>query len=192
MEKELDYLRGAVLDSPKRPLTAVIGGAKVSSKLDVSRVCGCFVLFSFLSLSVFRSAVVCFWCLCGVLRSHTTFACWLLLPSRLSLSLSLPSFSLSFSLSLSLSLSLSQVLNTLAEKCDRLVIGGAMANTFLAADGANLGASKVEADFFDAAKAVIAKAESCKSRSLSFVSIIVQLLFYSRFTFLLTLLAFSH
>ena len=81
-----------MLDNPKRPLTAVIGGAKVSSKLDV--------------------------------------------------------------------------LHTLAEKCDRLVIGGAMANTFLAADGADLGASKVEAEFYGAAMEVVAKAEACGTELL--------------------------
>ena len=35
MEKELKFLSGAVLDSPKRPLVAIVGGAKVSTKLPV-------------------------------------------------------------------------------------------------------------------------------------------------------------
>jgi phosphoglycerate kinase len=34
MEKELDYLQGAV-DDPKRPLMAIVGGAKVSTKIPV-------------------------------------------------------------------------------------------------------------------------------------------------------------
>jgi len=35
LEKELQFLSGAVLDSPKRPLVAIVGGAKVSTKLPV-------------------------------------------------------------------------------------------------------------------------------------------------------------
>ena len=34
MEKELEYL-GRVLTSPDRPLVAILGGAKVSDKLEV-------------------------------------------------------------------------------------------------------------------------------------------------------------
>lgn len=44
MEKELDYLKGA-MDSPSRPFIAMIGGAKVSTKV---RYVGwhCFVVVS--------------------------------------------------------------------------------------------------------------------------------------------------
>src|SRR6185436_4687927 len=34
MQKELDYLGGA-LENPKRPFVAVLGGAKISGKIDV-------------------------------------------------------------------------------------------------------------------------------------------------------------
>ena len=34
MQKELDYLQGAV-DVPKRPFAAIVGGSKVSSKISV-------------------------------------------------------------------------------------------------------------------------------------------------------------
>ena len=34
MEKELQYLQGAV-DEPERPLAAIVGGSKVSSKIGV-------------------------------------------------------------------------------------------------------------------------------------------------------------
>ena len=35
LEKELTFLQGAVLDAPQRPLVAIVGGSKVSSKLPV-------------------------------------------------------------------------------------------------------------------------------------------------------------
>ena len=35
LEKELTFLSGAVLDAPKRPLVAIVGGSKVSTKLPV-------------------------------------------------------------------------------------------------------------------------------------------------------------
>ena len=35
MEKELDYLQDKVVDNPARPFVAIIGGAKVSSKIEV-------------------------------------------------------------------------------------------------------------------------------------------------------------
>lgn len=43
------------------------------------------------------------------------------------------------------------VIEALLEKCDRLLIGGAMANTFLAAQNLDVGDSLVEDDFLDAA-----------------------------------------
>ena len=42
-----------------------------------------------------------------------------------------------------------KVIENLAKKCDYLVIGGAMANTFLKAKGYNIGASLVEDDYLD-------------------------------------------
>ncbi len=71
MQRELDHL-STVLESPERPMTAVVGGAKISTKIDV--------------------------------------------------------------------------LKTLAAKADTLVIGGAMANTFLFAQGVDIGASLAERD----------------------------------------------
>jgi phosphoglycerate kinase len=83
MERELEYL-GRVLTSPDRPLVVILGGAKVSDKLDVIQ--------------------------------H-------LLP-----------------------------------RLDRLIVGGAMAYTFLKARGAPVGRSLVEDDKLDAARKVEAKA----------------------------------
>jgi phosphoglycerate kinase len=84
MEKELEYL-GRVLKSPERPLVAILGGAKVSDKLDVIQ--------NFLS------------------------------------------------------------------RVDRLIIGGAMAYTFLKARGLPVGKSLVEDDKLDAAREIEAKAK---------------------------------
>ncbi|MEW6240379.1 MAG: phosphoglycerate kinase [Chloroflexota bacterium] len=50
------------------------------------------------------------------------------------------------------------VVETLLAKCDRLIIGGGMANTFLAAKGFNVQDSLVEAASIDTAKAILAKA----------------------------------
>ena len=83
LEKELSSLENALGD-PKRPLCAVVGGAKVSSKLDV--------------------------------------------------------------------------LTNLVEKVDHLIIGGGMANTFLAAQGVAVGASLCEHDLADTARTILAKA----------------------------------
>ena len=49
------------------------------------------------------------------------------------------------------------VLNALAEKCDQLIVGGGIANTFLAAAGLPVGKSLHEADLLDTAKAIAAK-----------------------------------
>jgi len=83
MGMELSALQSA-LGEPKRPLAAVVGGAKVSSKLDV--------------------------------------------------------------------------LTNLVEKVDHLIIGGGMANTFLAAQGVDVGASLCEHDLADTARAIMNKA----------------------------------
>lgn len=79
---ELDALAKA-LDKPERPLLAIVGGAKVSSKL--------------------------------------------------------------------------QVLESLADKTDQLIVGGGIANTFLLAAGYPVGKSLVETDLVDTAKALMAK-----------------------------------
>lgn len=49
------------------------------------------------------------------------------------------------------------VLNALSEKCDQLIVGGGIANTFIAAAGYNVGKSLYEADLIDQAKALMAK-----------------------------------
>ncbi len=54
------------------------------------------------------------------------------------------------------------VLDKLLERVDVLLIGGAMAYTFLAAQGINIGKSMLEKDQIDAAKAVIEKAYNKK------------------------------
>ncbi|GGO57967.1 phosphoglycerate kinase [Roseovarius pacificus] len=83
MQAELEALRAA-LGRPKRPVVAVVGGAKVSTKLDL--------------------------------------------------------------------------LGNLVEKVDHLVIGGGMANTFLAAQGLNVGKSLCEHDMADTARTIMSRA----------------------------------
>lgn len=85
MQAELSALEAA-LGTPKRPVGAVVGGAKVSTKLDL--------------------------------------------------------------------------LSNLVERLDVLIIGGGMANTFLMAQGARLGASLVEDEMLDTAREILAKAIS--------------------------------
>ncbi len=84
MQAEIEAL-GQALDNPARPFAAIVGGAKISTKLDV--------------------------------------------------------------------------LGNLVAKTDRLIIGGAMANTFLHAMGTDVGASLCERDLADTARAVVARAE---------------------------------
>ena len=50
------------------------------------------------------------------------------------------------------------VIENLLTKCDKLIIGGGMANTFLAAKGYNMADSLVEAASLETAKALMAKA----------------------------------
>jgi phosphoglycerate kinase len=51
------------------------------------------------------------------------------------------------------------VLNSLSTICDQLIVGGGIANTFLAAAGYNVGKSLCEADLIDTAKAIAAKVD---------------------------------
>ena len=82
---ELDAL-GKALDNPKRPMVAIVGGPKVSTKLTV--------------------------------------------------------------------------LNTLAEKVDHLIVGGGIANTFIAAQGHNVGKSLVEMDLTEQATQLMNEAQA--------------------------------
>ena len=50
------------------------------------------------------------------------------------------------------------VIENLLTRCDRLIIGGGMANTFLAAKGCNMQDSLVERDSLDTARAIMARA----------------------------------
>lgn len=54
------------------------------------------------------------------------------------------------------------VVDALLEQVSTLVIGGAMANTFLAAQGKNMQASKIEADKLSLARTILEKAKSKK------------------------------
>ncbi|MDG1707599.1 MAG: phosphoglycerate kinase [Emcibacteraceae bacterium] len=56
------------------------------------------------------------------------------------------------------------VLTNLVEKVDHLIIGGGMANTFLAAQGIDVGASLCEHDLADTANAIIANADKAGCR----------------------------
>ena len=49
------------------------------------------------------------------------------------------------------------VLNSLSQICDQMIVGGGIANTFLAAAGFPVGKSLYEADLLDTAKAIAAK-----------------------------------
>ena len=57
-----------------------------------------------------------------------------------------------------------ELLENLVNRLDVLVIGGGMANTFLAALGADLGKSLQEPDFFDTAKDIMAQADKAGCR----------------------------
>jgi phosphoglycerate kinase len=85
MQAEIDSV-GKVLGDPQRPLTAIVGGSKVSSKIEV--------------------------------------------------------------------------LQNLIGKCDELIIGGGMANTFVKAMGGQIGASLVEEDLLDTARGIIEEAKA--------------------------------
>jgi phosphoglycerate kinase len=98
MQAELKAL-SAALSAPERPVVAVVGGAKVSSKLDL--------------------------------------------------------------------------LGNLIAKVDQIVIGGGMANTFLAAKGVDVGKSLCEHDLLDTARAIIAKAEAAGCELVLPVDVVV-------------------
>lgn len=91
MQAELQAL-AAAFENPKRPLAAVVGGAKVSTKIDV--------------------------------------------------------------------------LTNLIEKVDKLIVGGGMANTFLLAEGRDVGSSLAEPDLVSTAIEVLRKAEALGCRIL--------------------------
>ncbi len=98
MEAELEAL-SAALEQPKRPVAAVVGGAKVSSKLDL--------------------------------------------------------------------------LGNLTKKVDFLIIGGGMANTFLAAEGKAVGKSLCEKDLLDTARAIVDAARAAKCEIVLPVDVVV-------------------
>lgn len=52
-----------------------------------------------------------------------------------------------------------EVLTALSEKCDQLIVGGGIANTFIAAAGHNVGKSLHEADLIDQARALMDRVE---------------------------------
>lgn len=98
MEKELDYL-GSALEQPKRPLVAIVGGAKISDKIGV--------------------------------------------------------------------------LDRLLHLADAVLIGGAMANTFLKAEGYAVGDSLVEDDKLDEARRLMADAKRLGKRLLLPVDVVL-------------------
>ena len=57
-----------------------------------------------------------------------------------------------------------ELLENLVSRLDVLIIGGGMANTFLAASGAQLAASLSEPDFFETARDILSRAESTGCR----------------------------
>ena len=57
-----------------------------------------------------------------------------------------------------------EVLEALLTRCDAVLVGGGMANTFLAAKGSSLGKSLVEEDQIDSAKRIIALARRKRTR----------------------------
>jgi len=65
------------------------------------------------------------------------------------------------------------LLNNLVKKLDRLSIGGGMANTFLAAQGVDVGASLCEHDLADTAREIIASAKAAGCELLLPVDVVV-------------------
>ncbi|MBX9727225.1 MAG: phosphoglycerate kinase, partial [Rickettsiales bacterium] len=66
-----------------------------------------------------------------------------------------------------------ELLSNLLDKVDTLVIGGAMANTFLHAQGMRMGASLCEVDMAETARAILAKAASSQCRIILPVDAVV-------------------
>ena len=66
-----------------------------------------------------------------------------------------------------------ELLGNLVAKVDFLVIGGGMANTFLAAQGKNVGKSICEKEMLGTARAILAKAKSGKCRIVLPVDVVV-------------------
>lgn len=66
-----------------------------------------------------------------------------------------------------------EVIEALMERVDELLIGGAMANTFLAAQGLNLGKSRIEEDKLPLARTLIEKARSKNVQLLLPVDVVV-------------------
>jgi len=64
------------------------------------------------------------------------------------------------------------ILESLSDKVDQLVLGGGIANTFLKAQGFNIGNSLCENDFIDSAKKIIKKLES-RGASLPLVTDVI-------------------
>merc|ERR1711967_7649 len=70
------------------------------------------------------------------------------------------------------------VLEALIEKCDKVIIGGGMVFTFLAARGFSVGSSLVEEDFIETAKAAekLAETKNCKIILPKLSSLLISLL----------------
>tara|TARA_R110002073_G_scaffold38749_8_gene110984 strand:- start:4246 stop:5445 length:1200 start_codon:yes stop_codon:yes gene_type:complete len=66
-----------------------------------------------------------------------------------------------------------ELLTNLLDKVDRLVIGGAMANTFFAAQGHDVGASLVERDFVETARTIMGKAANSGCELILPVDVVV-------------------
>jgi len=66
-----------------------------------------------------------------------------------------------------------ELLSNLIEKVDMLVIGGGMANTFLAAQGVDVGKSLCEHDLADTAREIMAKADAQSCRLLLPTDVVV-------------------
>jgi phosphoglycerate kinase len=70
-----------------------------------------------------------------------------------------------------------EVLDALLDRCDSIVIGGAMANTFLEAQGRNVGKSKVESDKLPNARNFLRKASEKKKTVYLPVDVVVSAAF---------------
>jgi len=70
-----------------------------------------------------------------------------------------------------------EVLDALLDRCDSIVIGGAMANTFLEAQGRNVGKSKVEQDKLPNARNFLRKASEKKKTVYLPVDVVVSAAF---------------